>query len=97
MFALAAITSSAAFATVADGATQSATATHTSSIRSTVALRNTALGKVLVDARGGTLYLFLKDLSRQSLCTGSCAQFWPPLVSTSKPHAGTVSARRCSA
>jgi predicted lipoprotein with Yx(FWY)xxD motif len=88
VFALAAITSSAAFAAVADGTTQSATAERTSNISATVALKNTALGKVLVDARGQTLYLFLKDRNRQSLCTGSCAQFWPPLVSTSKPHAG---------
>jgi predicted lipoprotein with Yx(FWY)xxD motif len=88
VFTLAAITSSAMFVTVADGGTRSATASHTSSIRATVALKNTALGKVLVDARGRTLYLFLKDRNRRSLCAGSCAQFWPPLLSTGKPRAG---------
>ena len=88
VFALAAITSSALFAAVASGGTQSATAAHTSSIGATVALKTTALGKVLADARGRTLYLFLKDRNRQSLCAGSCAQYWPPLLSTGKPRAG---------
>ena len=87
VFALSAITSSALFAAVANGGTRTATAAHTPSIRATVALNNTALGKVLADARGRTLYLFLKDRNRQSLCTGSCAQFWPPLLSTGKPRA----------
>ena len=88
VFALAAITSSALFAAVASGGTQSVTAAHTSSIGATVALKTTALGKVLADARGRTLYLFLKDRNRQSLCAGSCAQYWPPLLSTGKPRAG---------
>ena len=88
VFALAAITSSALFAAVASGGTQPATAAHTSSIGATVALKTTALGKFLADARGRTLYLFLRDKTRQSLCVGSYAQFWPPLLSTGKLRAG---------
>jgi predicted lipoprotein with Yx(FWY)xxD motif len=88
LVAFAAIASSAMFAAAADGRTRSATASDTSTIKATVALKKTGLGAVLVDARGRTLYLFLKDKNRQSLCAGSCAQFWPPLLSTGKPSAG---------
>ena len=52
-----------------------------------VALGNTSLGKVLVDARGRTLYLFAKDKRRRSACYGACATYWPPLVSSAKPRA----------
>jgi len=54
----------------------------------TVSLRKTSLGMVLVTANGHTLYLFGKDRNGKSACSGSCAQFWPPLLSRSKPTAG---------
>ena len=53
-----------------------------------VALGNTALGKVLVDARGRTLYLFEKDKHGRSTCYGACAAYWPPLLSPAKPRSG---------
>jgi predicted lipoprotein with Yx(FWY)xxD motif len=53
-----------------------------------VALRKTTLGRVLVDARGRTLYLFEKDRNGMSACDAACAKFWPPLVSRSAPRAG---------
>jgi len=56
--------------------------------RSVVKLRKTALGKVLVDSRGFTLYLFEADKGKKSVCYGSCAQFWPPLLTVGKPLAG---------
>lgn len=37
------------------------------------------LGVVLVNAKGRTLYAFMRDAHRHVTCTGSCAQFWPPL------------------
>jgi predicted lipoprotein with Yx(FWY)xxD motif len=52
-----------------------------------VALGKTAVGKVLVDARGRTLYLFEKDKRGRSACYGTCAAYWPPLVSSAKPRA----------
>jgi predicted lipoprotein with Yx(FWY)xxD motif len=55
---------------------------------STVSLRKTLLGQVLVNSRGRTLYLFAKDKSGKSACTASCARFWPPLLSAAKPTAG---------
>jgi predicted lipoprotein with Yx(FWY)xxD motif len=54
----------------------------------TVSLRMTRLGLILVNSRGHTLYLFLKDRNGKSACSGSCARFWPPLLSRGKPTAG---------
>jgi predicted lipoprotein with Yx(FWY)xxD motif len=55
----------------------------------TVSLRKTNLGLILVNARGHTLYLFAKDRNARSSCNGSCARFWPPLLSRGKPTAGS--------
>jgi predicted lipoprotein with Yx(FWY)xxD motif len=46
------------------------------------------LGKVLVDPKGFTLYLFKKDKGTTSSCYGPCAKFWPPLMTEGKPQAG---------
>ncbi|HLI15679.1 MAG TPA: hypothetical protein VKV23_06485 [Acidimicrobiales bacterium] len=47
----------------------------------TVALaRRGKLGTVLVDARGFTLYHYLRDARDTSRCTGACASLWPPLL-----------------
>ncbi len=54
----------------------------------TVSLRKTRLGSILVNSKGHTLYLFAKDRNGKSACSGSCASFWPPLLSRSKPTAG---------
>src|ERR1051325_8495159 len=54
----------------------------------TVSLHKTALGMVLATANGHTLYLFGKDRNGKSACSGSCARFWPPLLTRSKPTAG---------
>jgi predicted lipoprotein with Yx(FWY)xxD motif len=54
-----------------------------------VALGKTALGKVLVDAHGRTLYAFAKDKHGRSACYGACATYWPVLVSSAKPRPGT--------
>jgi predicted lipoprotein with Yx(FWY)xxD motif len=53
-----------------------------------VAVRKTTLGKVLVDARGHTLYLFDKDKRGMSSCGGACAAYWPPALTNAKPRAG---------
>ncbi|CRM15499.1 MULTISPECIES: hypothetical protein [Pseudomonas] len=44
-----------------------------------VKLAETDKGKVLVDAKGMTLYTFGKDTSGKSVCNGPCASNWPPL------------------
>ena len=52
-----------------------------------VAVAGSGLGRVLVDGRGRTLYLFEKDARGKSSCAGKCATFWPPLISSGKPVA----------
>ena len=59
------------------------------SAAATVKIRSTKLGKILVDAKGRTLYLFEKDKHGKSACSGACAANWPPLLTTGKPKAGT--------
>jgi predicted lipoprotein with Yx(FWY)xxD motif len=60
-----------------------------SAAKKTVEVRTTRLGKILVDARGRTLYLFKKDTRGRSGCTGDCAKLWPPLRVGGKPTAGS--------
>jgi predicted lipoprotein with Yx(FWY)xxD motif len=47
------------------------------------------LGKVLVDSKGRTVYLFEKDTGAKSTCSGACATEWPPVTTNGKPTAGT--------
>jgi predicted lipoprotein with Yx(FWY)xxD motif len=53
-----------------------------------VALRKTALGSILVDARGRTLYLFERDRDGVSMCGSACIKYWPPLASHGTLRAG---------
>jgi predicted lipoprotein with Yx(FWY)xxD motif len=53
-----------------------------------VSTGTTSLGRILVNSSGRTLYLFEKDKSGKSACTGQCATFWPPLIAAGKPRAG---------
>lgn len=54
----------------------------------TVTTRNLSVGKALVNDKGRTLYLFERDKSTESTCTGACAKAWPPLTVNGKPTAG---------
>jgi predicted lipoprotein with Yx(FWY)xxD motif len=45
------------------------------------------VGKVIVNARGMTLYDFHKDKGKTSSCYGSCAEAWPPLLTNGAPKA----------
>ena len=53
-----------------------------------VKIGQTPLGRVLVDARGRTLYMFAVDMGGKSSCYGQCATFWPPLLTATKQVAG---------
>ncbi len=48
---------------------------------------NPKLGKIIVDAKGLTLYDFHKDKGSKSSCYGACAKVWPPLLSSGSPKA----------
>ena len=58
-------------------------ATHGTS----VSTAKTGLGRVITDSHGRTLYLFEKDKRGRSSCSGICASYWPPVLTTAKPVA----------
>jgi predicted lipoprotein with Yx(FWY)xxD motif len=45
-----------------------------------VKISQTALGEVLADASGKTLYAFTNDVEAKSTCYGTCAEAWPPVL-----------------
>jgi len=54
-----------------------------------VSTTKTSLGRILVDSRGHTLYLFARDRNGKSACNGKCATFWPPLIARGAVHPAT--------
>jgi predicted lipoprotein with Yx(FWY)xxD motif len=58
----------------------------------TVAVANSKLGDILVDADGRTLYAFTKDKGDQSACSGQCATNWPALSGTATAGTGIQAA-----
>lgn len=72
----------------ATGGTAAPTATKTASNAATVDLATSKFGKILVDNKGRTLYLFAADKSTTSTCSGACASLWPPLTVSGTPKAG---------
>jgi predicted lipoprotein with Yx(FWY)xxD motif len=101
--ASAAVTPLIALAVVAAGSGASASAASTKATsplpvpgavasrlpQPTVQVRSTRLGKILVNSRGQTLYLFKKDSGKKSKCFGACASAWPPLRAIGKPTVGS--------
>lgn len=74
--------------TADDTTTAMGTATPTSATGPTVAVgEHPEYGEILVDGNGMTLYLFTKDSRGESVCTGDCAEAWPPLTG-GDPSAG---------
>src|ERR1700730_1567345 len=70
------------------GATASMTPAKTTPTSPTsIGTGKTALGTILVDSQGRTLYLFTHDSGITSMCSGPCAAAWPPLVATGAPTA----------
>jgi predicted lipoprotein with Yx(FWY)xxD motif len=88
--AVLAVTTAAAFG-AASAAKGGVAAQRHSASSVAVKTRNVkGLGVVLVNAKGRTLYVFMNDKQRRVTCTGSCANFWPPLKwkGAGKPSAG---------
>ena len=54
----------------------------------TVGVATTSLGKILVDSKGRTIYLFKKDRGTKSACSGDCASAWPPVRASGRPTVG---------
>ena len=66
-----------------------AAATAPAHLTGTVNTAHSGLGKILVDSKGRTLYLFQGDKGTKSACSGACAAAWPPLPAKGKPTAGS--------
>jgi predicted lipoprotein with Yx(FWY)xxD motif len=54
----------------------------------TIRVETTRLGRILVDARGRTLYLFAKDRAGRSACVGGCTRVWPPALANGRMELG---------
>ncbi|HWL90953.1 MAG TPA: hypothetical protein VNP90_06270 [Actinomycetota bacterium] len=54
----------------------------------TVAVEDSDLGEIVVDAEGKTLYVFLADEGTESTCYDDCEEAWPPLTVDGDPVAG---------
>lgn len=50
--------------------------------------KGTALGDILTDASGRTLYMFARDEPNATSCTGGCLRAWPALLTVGAPVAG---------
>ena len=60
---------------------------NTASAAAKVGTAGSQLGRILVDSHGRTLYLFAKDKTGKSTCSGACAAYWPAVITAGKPHA----------
>ena len=63
-------------------------AAHAAPAPPTLAVGNSRLGSILVDAHGRTVYMFGLDAGTTSACTGACAANWPPVPATGTPTVG---------
>jgi predicted lipoprotein with Yx(FWY)xxD motif len=70
------------------GGTAKITAPRTVVPASTISVKQTSLGKTLVDANGRVLYLFRGDKPDHSTLSAAGQAIWPPLTSATKPGAG---------
>ena len=55
---------------------------------STLVVSDSALGPVLTDGEGWTVYLFKVDKNGESACYDGCETTWPPLEANGAPTAG---------
>src|SRR5207248_7705053 len=78
---------------LAAGSSAAPAATHSAARAATVKTATSPLGRIIVDGRSRTLYLFEKDRRGHSACTGACATYWPPLLAQAKPTAGSGAKR----
>ena len=63
-------------------------ATTAKATGSTVKLRDSRYGRILVTGKGLTLYLFTKESTPKPRCYGDCAKAWPPFYTKGKPKVG---------
>jgi predicted lipoprotein with Yx(FWY)xxD motif len=78
-------------AATASGSTTPSTTPETRARRrtTTLKLRDTRFGRILVDGKGRALYLFTREGSTRSRCYGQCAVAWPPFYARGRLRAGS--------
>jgi predicted lipoprotein with Yx(FWY)xxD motif len=78
--ALATACSSGTSSASGGSSTPAAAPTSAAASGALIGTASSALGTVVVDGKGLTVYDFAPDTATTSACTGSCATFWPPVV-----------------
>jgi predicted lipoprotein with Yx(FWY)xxD motif len=71
------------------GSRPAATPAASSGSAASLKTRSGAPGTFLVDSQGRALYLWVADKGSTSMCSGACAQAWPPLTTKGAPKAGS--------
>jgi predicted lipoprotein with Yx(FWY)xxD motif len=74
--------------TVGAAAAFAAPHSRTAAATPTIAVHSSAYGKILVNGKGDTLYLWAKDKNDKSSCNTACASVWPFVLVSGKPTAG---------
>ncbi len=89
--AVLALLAASAVASLAMAAASPVRARTASSGPAKISLRQTSLGKILVNSRGFTLYTFGSDSRRKDRCVSrsGCTQVWPLVKTNGKPKAGS--------
>jgi predicted lipoprotein with Yx(FWY)xxD motif len=84
--ALAGCASSTPTAGTDESAASSPSSSPSASADADAAVDTTTLGKVIVDGKGMTAYVFAKDTadSGSSACTGECTTLWPAITAKSE-------------
>lgn len=75
---------------IATAAALAAGSASAGSSRTTLKLRKTSVGTILVNGRGFTLYAFTKDRRNQNNCqkVNGCSGVWPAVSGSSRPSLG---------
>jgi predicted lipoprotein with Yx(FWY)xxD motif len=83
--------SSASATTAASSASQSAPASGSGVAAKGVVIGTAhgSAGVYLTGQSGRAVYLWVADSNDKSVCSGACAQAWPPVVTTATPTAGS--------
>jgi predicted lipoprotein with Yx(FWY)xxD motif len=55
----------------------------------TLRIRKSQFGRILVDGKGRALYLFTREGSPRSRCYGQCAVAWPPFYARGRLRTGS--------
>lgn len=88
--AVALVTASAAAAAAGPAAAGTAPPARAAATGARVAVRHTALGNILVNGRGFTLYMFTRDGRARDRCVqiSGCRGVWPLYITHGRPIAG---------